>query len=92
MRRKYAQLLDTESDAGTGEIEEPIVKKRPGAKAKAKAIIKRPAGIDRGAESTKKRPKTDAAMKDKKGGECTAIVPVDDRKANHKDRNKWLWC
>ena len=53
--------------------------------------MKRPAGIDKGAESTKKRPATDVAMKDKKGDYCTAIVPVDDPNARHKDRNKWLF-
>ena len=93
MRRKYAELIDPASDADTGEIEEPVAKKP----ARAKATIKRPAGIVKGAEPPKKRPATEGAEppkkrpKHKKGDDCTAIVPVDDPSAKQKDRNKWLF-
>ena len=97
LRRKYAELIDPASDADTGEIAEPVAKKpaieEPVAKkpARAKATVKRPAANVKGAEPPKKRRKIDAAMKNKKGDDCTAIVPVDDPKAKHKDRNKWLF-
>ena len=131
LRRKYADLIDTASEADAGEIAEPVAKKpaieQPVAKkpalqepvakkhAHAKATIKRPATEaatrrkvrrhEKGAEPPKKRPATGAAtkpfkvnrcspptaMKDKKGDDCTAIVPVDDPSARQKDRNKWLF-
>ena len=75
--KKNAALLEPDADAALG--------------ASAESIMKRPAGagIDAGAGSMKKWPATGAAMKRPSGGDCTAIVPVDDPDPLTKDRNKW---